>query len=220
MNLGQSLLPAQAGNQNTFLGDSFLNSKFLDPGYLFDQILEFLRFLFDLIVYGGGGGVFKLILAAFSIFFLTVIAYTSVRLLEIRSKEKKHLEHEIAEYAHHQAEREKKLWGGETEPRNERWVKVLQLLFSPNSGDWKLAIIEADSMLEVLMGDLGFKGETFGDKLKSADRDKFRNITSAWEVHTIRNRIAHEGASFELSQHEAKRVIALYEQIFREFGYI
>ena len=75
-------------------------------------------------------------------------------------------------------------------------------------------------MLDSLMTQLGFKGESLGEKLKSADRDKFRSLTSAWEVHTLRNRIAHEGLSFTISHYEAKRVIALYEQIFREFGYI
>lgn len=208
-------------DSNKYLGDSFLNSKFLNPEYLFNHLAEFLRFLYEAILgTGGSGDVIRGVLAIFSIFFLSIIAYSAVRLLEIRAKEKKHLAHEIAEYAHHQAEREKKLWGGEGEQRNPRWVKILQYLFSVNESDWKLAIIEADSMLETLMGELGFKGETLGDKLKSADRDKFRNLTTAWEVHAIRNRIAHEGSAFPISQHEAKRVVALYEQIFREFGYI
>ena len=93
-------------------------------------------------------------------------------------------------------------------------------LFSQHASDWKLAVIEADSMLENLMGQLGFAGENLGDKLKSATQESFKRLSSAWEAHAVRNRIAHEGASFELSQHEAKRVIALYEQIFREYGYI
>jgi hypothetical protein len=126
----------------------------------------------------------------------------------------------MAEYRHHQAELEKKKREGEGGSKNERWNKVLSFLFSPNQGDWKLAVIEADSMLESLAGDLGFKGETLGDKLKVATQESFRGLSNAWEVHTIRNRIAHEGASFELSQREAKRVIALYEQIFRQYGYI
>ena len=62
--------------------------------------------------------------------------------------------------------------------------------------------------------------ENLGEKLKSANQDTFRSLSAAWEVHIIRNKIAHEGQEFELSQHEAKRVITLYEQIFREFGFI
>ena len=93
-------------------------------------------------------------------------------------------------------------------------------MFSTNPNDWKLSIVEADAMLEILLGELGFVGENLGEKLKLAGEKGFRPLNRAWEVHTIRNRIAHEGSIFELSHHEAKRVIALYEQIFREFGYI
>ncbi len=209
--------------QNKYLGDTFLSSKYFNPDYLFTKLADFVQHFWDFVFGGGvatGGITFRQILAAFALFFLTVIAYCAVRLLEIRAKEHKHLKHEIYEYAHHQAERDRKAREGGTISTNPRWVRVLDYIFSSNEGDWKLAIIEADSMLESLLDQLGFKGESLGDKLKSADQEKFRNLTAAWEVHTIRNRIAHEGSSFFISQHEAKRVVALYEQIFREFGYI
>jgi hypothetical protein len=115
---------------------------------------------------------------------------------------------------------EKEKWGKGGNFLNKKWGNVLQYLFSMNAGDWKLAIIEADGMLEELMDQLGFKGENLGEKLKSTDQEKFKNLSSAWEVHIIRNKIAHEGSDFDLSQHEAKRVIALYEQIFRDYGFI
>lgn len=164
--------------------------------------------------------VYHTIIFIFSLFFLTLISYCTIRIFEIRSKEDQYLEHEISEYAHHLAEKEKKSNLGEAVSANPQWIKTLGYLFSQHASDWKLAIIEADAMLDSLMSQLGFKGETLGDKLKSATQDKFHSLTSAWEVHTVRNRIAHEGAAFEFSQHEAKRIIALYEQIFREFGYI
>jgi hypothetical protein len=75
-------------------------------------------------------------------------------------------------------------------------------------------------MLEGLLTDLGFKGESLGDRLKMASKDTFTGLSTAWEVHAIRNKIAHEGLAFELSHHEAKRVIAQYEQIFRNYGFI
>jgi len=209
-------------NSNPILENSVLGSKWLNPDYLFNQGVAFFSQTFDFINNNSALilSIFHSILFFFSLFFLTMISYCSIRMFEIRSKERKHLRHELAEYAHHQAEKEKKMQEGEAVSRNPRWVKTLSYLFSQHSSDWKLAVIEADSMLEDLMSQLGFKGETLGDKLKEATQDKFKSLTSAWEVHTIRNRIAHEGVSFELSQHEAKRVIALYEQIFREFGFI
>ena len=167
------------------------------------------------------GSGFKLFLYLLLLFFITVLAYTTVRMFEIRKKEHEHLHHEIHEYAHKQKEKENSVAKGiESVSQNQRWVSVLKNVSSDNDGDWKIAVIDADEMLNDLMTDLGFKGDSLGEKLKVADRDKFHSLSAAWEVHTIRNRIAHEGSAFTLTSREAKRVIALYEQIFREFGYI
>lgn len=204
-----------SSSNNPLIKDSILGSKFLDPDYLFSYLSEFFTYLFTEktleVVY--------FILSVLAIFCITVIIYTTIRMFEIRAKEHAYLHHEIAEYAHKQAsekEKEKK----EEVFKNPRWEKVLSYLFSENENDWKLSIIEADTMLFDLLTQLKFKGETLGDKLKEVDRDSFHSLSSAWEVHNIRNRIAHEGSSFNISLREAKRVIALYEQIFLEFGYI
>jgi membrane protein implicated in regulation of membrane protease activity len=170
------------------------------------------------------GHIIMIVLYVVATFFIFIICYTSVRMFEIRKKERKHLKKEIEEYAHHQAEKDKKAQEGGVKIKNERWNQVITFIFSQNPNDWKLAVIEADAMLDTLMDQLGFKGENLGEnlgeKLKTADRDKFHSLSSAWEVHVVRNRIAHEGSQFSLSQYEAKRIIALYEQIFREFDFI
>lgn len=207
-------------SNNNILGNSFLSSNWFNPDYLFSQVGVFFNHLLNFSISAQTISLYHTILFFLTLFFLTIISYTSIRMFEIRSKERKYLRHELTEHRHHQIEHEKKLQEGEGGSKNERWIKTLNYLFSQHSSDWKLAVIEADTMLESLMEQIGFKGENLGDKLKGATQERFKNLSSAWEVHSIRNRIAHEGTSFELSQHEAKRVIALYEQIFREFGYI
>lgn len=197
----------------------FVN-KLLDPNYLFGHGADFISRVFHFIWVSDPSQILNTPFTVICLFFITIIIYCIVRLFEIRKKEHAHLQHELEEYAHSQNEKAKLLQEKDGQSKNERWRQVLAYLFSHSSSDWKLAIMEADGMLESLMDQLGFKGETLGDKLKSADQNNFRQLTSAWEVHTVRNRIAHEGLSFELSQHEAKRVIAIYENIFREFGYI
>ena len=207
-------------NQNNFLSGTFLDSLYFNPEYLFNQgffyIKQFFAFATNDQVIGVGKG-FLFFLAAF---FLIIICYTIVRMFEIRAKERKHLDHEIYEYARNKIEQEKRLREEVGGSKNERWSKTLSYLFSQHQSDWKLAIIEADSMLEGLMEQLGFRGATLGDRLKLANQDNFPKLTIAWEVHTVRNRIAHEGLAFELSQYEAKKIIALYEQIFHDYGYI
>ncbi len=207
-------------DQNNILGDSVLNSKYFNPDYLFDKGVTFFKSLSNVTTPTSILPLYNTILIFLAIFFIVIIFYCVIRMFEIRKKEHHYLEQEIAEYAHKQKEKERKAQQNEEISKNPRWIKTLNYLFSEHESDWKLAVIEADSMLEDLLAQLGFKGETLGDKLKSTDQIKFRSLTLAWEVHTIRNRIAHEGTSFYLSQKEAKRVIAVYESIFREYGYI
>ncbi|MEI6280907.1 MAG: hypothetical protein WCP17_02825 [bacterium] len=207
-------------NQNNYLGGTVLDTKYIDPGYLFNNATEFVKQVYVYITSDQAVNTGKTILFFLAIFFLTVIFYSIIRLFEIRKKEHAHLHHEVHEYAHNKAEQEMRLKEDVGGSKNERWSKTLSYLFSQHASDWKLAIIESDSMLDDLLDQLGFRGATLGDKLKSANQDNFPGLTSAWEVHTIRNRIAHEGLSFEISQHEAKRIVALYEQIFHGYGYI
>ena len=63
-------------------------------------------------------------------------------------------------------------------------------------------------------------GDTLGERLKSIDPDGFKSLQSAWDAHKVRNMIAHEGVEYQLTKREAKRVIDLYGQVFKEFQYI
>lgn len=103
---------------------------------------------------------------------------------------------------------------------NEKWVSVVKHINSISPSDWKLAIIEADIMLDELLKVSGYHGDSLGEMLKSVEKSDFLTIESAWEAHKIRNQIAHEGSDFLLNEREAKRVISLYEGVFKEFEII
>jgi len=103
---------------------------------------------------------------------------------------------------------------------NEKWQKVLVHINSTNPSDWKLAILECDIMLADILEKMGYMQDSIGEKLKAVEPSDFTNIESAWEAHKIRNAIAHEGSDFMMNEREAKRVIGLYEVVFREFEYI
>lgn len=105
-------------------------------------------------------------------------------------------------------------------PKNKKWDRVLVHMASNNPSDWKLAILEADIMLEELLDASGYKGETMSDKLKSVEKSDFETIEAAWEAHKTRNTIAHEGSDFTLTRQEADRVINLFRIVFEEFHYI
>lgn len=194
---------------------SVLSTDYLNPDFWFEKIVAFFSLLFR----SETGNLLGTLATLLSLFFISVMGYCAVRLFEIRRKEHHHLEHEIREYAHKQAAKERQAVEEQSTSKNPAWVKVVEHVYSGNPAEWKLAIIEADAMLDRLMTELGFRGETLGDKLKSATQDTFKNLSAAWEAHAVRNRIAHE-SNFEISLHETKRITALYEQVFRTYGYI
>jgi hypothetical protein len=106
------------------------------------------------------------------------------------------------------------------EVRNEKWDRVIDHIESDNPSDWRLAILEADIMLEEMMDKIGVLGDTLGEKLKNVEKSDFSTIDSAWEAHKVRNSIAHQGGAFSITEREARRVIRLYQSVFEEFKYI
>ena len=105
-------------------------------------------------------------------------------------------------------------------PNEARWQFIQDKLSSSNESDWRMAIIEADSILEEIVGTMNLPGASLGDKLKAVEKSDFVNLDDAWEAHKARNRIAHEGNALPLSEREARRIIGLYERVFKEFDYL
>lgn len=103
---------------------------------------------------------------------------------------------------------------------NQKWHDVIIHINSENPNDWKLAILECDIILGEMLEKMGYMQNSIGEKLKAVEPSDFTNIESAWEAHKIRNSIAHEGSDFAINEREAKRVIGLYEVVFREFDFI
>lgn len=110
--------------------------------------------------------------------------------------------------------------GEEPMKKNDRWERVVKHINSAESSDWRLAIIEADILLDEVLSASGYHGESVGEKLKAVEKGDFVSLDAAWEAHKMRNSVAHRGADFPLNEREAKRAIALYEQVFKEFQMI
>ncbi|MEK7462133.1 MAG: hypothetical protein AAB618_01000 [Patescibacteria group bacterium] len=95
---------------------------------------------------------------------------------------------------------------------------VLTHIASPNPNDWKLAIIEADIILDDALKSLGYAGGSLGERLKSISTTQLSTLDEAWEAHKVRNRIAHEGADFVLTKRIAEDTINRYRRVFNELG--
>lgn len=95
-----------------------------------------------------------------------------------------------------------------------QWSRILKRLETNKEADYKLAIIEADGLLDDVFKKMGYKGESIGDRLKQIDAGTLPNIDQIWEAHKVRNNVVHD-PDYRLTLDQAKKTLAIYEQTFR-----
>lgn len=147
--------------------------------------------------------VFALLLSAL---FLYGIIYSRIKLGELS-----HVWHGQL----HQAEEEYKRLYVKHEAHG-KFEVIEQHAASDNPNDWRLAIIEADIVLEALLEEHGHHGVTIGDRLKNLNGDTLRTLNDAWEAHKVRNEIAHRGGDFILTRKIVNETLARYRRVFDE----
>jgi hypothetical protein len=103
--------------------------------------------------------------------------------------------------------------------QRERWNEVLGHLDSPRENDWKLAVMEADKLIDKALQQAGFPGDTFGDRLTNIQPGSLLSLDGLWWAHRIRNRVAHEMDYF-LRYTEARQAISYYEAALSELQLI
>jgi len=94
-----------------------------------------------------------------------------------------------------------------------KFAVIQGYMASSSEALWRIGIMEADNVLLEVLAEKGYQGDGVGEKLKGAS---FKTIDLAWDAHKVRNRIAHEGSNFELTEREAKRAFMMYESVFRD----
>lgn len=186
--------------------------NYLNIEYVFSKIVEYAGPVYKFITDPHTWSVIGTISMLLSIACIAIIIFSFVRLIEIQLYDKEEIEHEIHQAALRRKEREKNT--------NPRWHYILTLVESSNDSDWRVAILEADSMLEEVLKDRGFSGTTASELLEGAKESGYLTIQDAWDAHLVRNQIAHEGSDFALSQVEARRVIKMYQNFFEELNVI
>lgn len=95
-----------------------------------------------------------------------------------------------------------------------QWAKVLKRLDTGKEADYKLAVIEADGLLNDILKKMEYKGETMAKILEQINATILPNIEEIWEVHKIRNNVVHD-PDYELSLEQARKILEIYEKSFR-----
>lgn len=91
-----------------------------------------------------------------------------------------------------------------------RWRSIEEFTKSGGEMQLKMAVMEADKLLDHALKALAMPGETLGERLKFAAY-KYPKISQVWNAHRLRNQLVHE-SSFYLEPGMARQAVAQYRQ--------
>lgn len=98
-----------------------------------------------------------------------------------------------------------------------KWQDISQKSTSHIESDRKLAVIEADKLIDDIVKRIGFKGKDMAERLKQINANQISNIEDIWRAHKIRNNLVHD-PYYKLTQPDSDFVVRTYENTLKELG--
>lgn len=105
---------------------------------------------------------------------------------------------------------------GQKKKLRARWKKIRLKLESEREADYKLAVIEADHLIDDLILRLGFAGNNMAERLDNIPPGQLDYIDEIRKAHETRNKIVHD-EGFVLDKESAGETLALYEEFLKYF---
>jgi hypothetical protein len=100
-----------------------------------------------------------------------------------------------------------------------RWQEVNSHLQSQDDSERRLAVIDADDILNEVLGKIGYEGDDIYDKLIRLNKEIIPNIEELKEAHKIKKEIMHD-PNKDLSIEETKDIVSRYEVILKDLQVI
>ena len=97
------------------------------------------------------------------------------------------------------------------------WKQIVKRMKTGEVSNWKLAIMEADKLLDEILKTSGLKAATAEERFKQLTPESVSNFAQLQEAHRARNRVAQE-PDFNITKDEVLSVLKVYKTAFQEFG--
>lgn len=114
------------------------------------------------------------------------------------------------------AVRRPELYNMSRESIKKHWAQIEELSEQNDDTSWKLAVMEADKLLDHSLKSMAIPGMNMGERLRFIAH-RYPKINNTWRAHKIRNDIAHQ-AAYRLSRGEAKSAIKDFKSALEEIG--
>lgn len=96
-----------------------------------------------------------------------------------------------------------------------RWDEILKRLESGKESEFKMALIDADTLLWEVFQKMGYKEETVKDVLDNVEEGVVPKLEEIKEAHRVRNKVVHD-PDYSLDREEAEKTLKVYEEALRD----
>lgn len=95
------------------------------------------------------------------------------------------------------------------------WLKIQERIEKGDEANLKLAVIEAESILDDILKRMALPGKDMGERLEQINKQQLNSLDEVWEAHRLRNLIVHQ-SGIKISYQEAERAVRSYEKALKE----
>ena len=102
-------------------------------------------------------------------------------------------------------------------PHAGAWDDIVRFANSVRESEWKLSIIQADKLVDGVLKEKGFHGETMGERLMMIKPDQLQSLQDLWDAHKLRNLLVHD-TQYKVTHEQVLAAIRSFERVLRELG--
>jgi len=97
------------------------------------------------------------------------------------------------------------------------WEQIKKRIVSPAQQDWKLAVLEADTILNEILKMAGYLGRDLGKKLEILTKESLSNLDEIKKAHFLSDQIMKD-PGMELKKEDAIVALKIYKKAFIELN--
>ncbi len=99
------------------------------------------------------------------------------------------------------------------------WDKIEERLETGSLSQYKVAILEADNLVDEILLKIGYQGNNMGERLENVDSKQIEEFDDLKKAHQIRNKIIYD-KNFVINKQEAQKAINPYREFLENFEII
>ena len=97
----------------------------------------------------------------------------------------------------------------------EMWQSIVKKFSLGTPESARLAVIEADALVDTALKNMGIQGEHLADRLSNLESEDITTMNRLWRAHRMRNDLVHT-PGFALGPSEAKLALEDFEAFLQE----